>query len=190
MKILNLFLLFILFPLFLFSQTEDPPLTTIELAFWNLSTSNTAVKFKVYPVSMVFNGDYKYNLVAFNQSYPDPYTVPYGFINGRNLYEYEWTLQPNQFTGLNHDKSPYYSSTVGCVGFGVYKIEVWKYSNNVYVLIDTCTVEYDAGYPGVFSADLSIYYRDDINGIGGSGPRITYYWGSGCTEQNINVVGK
>lgn len=60
-------LLLIMFPNLLLTQTEEPPQYTGEIAITNSSTTRT-IYLKVYPVSMIFNGRYFYDL---HTLYPD-----------------------------------------------------------------------------------------------------------------------
>ena len=114
-----------------------------EMLFHNYSTNSQSIRVKIYLVSMVFNGDYKYDLDAFH---PLHSTIEYNYINGRNTSNHEFDISPNgYFVGFNHDYGSYNSGTRGSVSFGKYKVEVRKLPN--LELVDTCTIEWDAGYP-------------------------------------------
>jgi len=156
MKTLIIYLCTILFCPSIFTQDEHAG----ELIIWNRSTNNQSIRVKVYPVSMVFNGFNEYNLNAEYISYP-PNTYTYNYINARNVGNYEKDVSPGFFYLYNHDNSNANFDTYGCVGYGVYKIEIRKLPNLEF--IDTCTVEFDAGYPGGLSADITIFFRDDYN---------------------------
>lgn len=186
---LNVFLLSTIFLSNIFCQTDSPP----EIFLANASTSPAHyVQFKIYPVSMVFNGAYRYNLrTNFDDDDGD---IQNYYINGSYLDRgepvYGISVPSGSYDdyGPRHDFSEYKDGSRGAVGFGIYKIEVL---DNDLDLIDTLTVEYDHGFPGSLSADLTITFRNDNNGIGGSGPRVNFQWSGGsCSEQNISVVNK
>lgn len=160
-----------------------------ELLIHNNSTNSQRIRVRVYPVSMVFNGVFDYRLNADQPSGP-PNPILYNFINARNTSEFQFEIiSGSNFIGFNHDVDFGNTSTVGCVGFGMYNVEVHKWSNPNWLLVDTCLIDFDAGFPGSLLNDLHVIYRDDTRGIGGSGSRLTFYWDN-CAEQNITSVSK
>jgi len=169
----------------IYTQDEnDPPLQNFELKVRNQSVQNRTITARIYPVSMVFNGNKEYRLDA---RYPlDMGTYQYNFINGRNSAESLWTIAPNAELNLNHDQDDNRYGTRATLGFGIYKLEIkWGSGNN----FDTCTINYDAGYPGNLSADIDFEFRDNTDATG-SGPRVVFKWG-GCTEvRNISQVNR
>ncbi len=163
-----------------------------ELTFENHSNVNH-VDFHIFPVSMVFNGfndalqtGFQFNLFAMNRSENPPDPFEYDYINGRNTSSYYFRISKNGAeVGLNHDRYGTLNSSRACIGYGVYKVHVsWPDG------FDTCTVEWDAGYPFStdsiqWSQDLSIIVRD----IGG-GPKVLFQWARSVNETPIADVGK
>jgi tetratricopeptide (TPR) repeat protein len=142
---------------------------------------------------MVFNGfnnglqtGFQYNLFAMNHSTNPPNPFEYDYINGRNNSSYYFRINRNGAeVGLNHDRFGTLGSSKACIGYGIYKVHV-SWPNG----FDTCTVEWDAGYPFQtdtmnWSQDLSIIVRD----IGG-GPKVLFQWGNSVNETPIDDVGK
>jgi tetratricopeptide (TPR) repeat protein len=161
-----------------------------ELTFENHSVRD--IDFYIFPVSMVFNGfndalqtGFQYNLFAMNPSENPPNPI-YDYINGRNNSSYYFRINRNGAeVGLNHDRFGTLGSSKACIGYGIYKVHV-SWPNG----FDTCTVEWDAGYPFQtdtmnWSQDLSIIVRD----IGG-GPKVLFQWGNSVNETPIDDVGK
>ncbi len=176
MKTIIFIFLFVFNVLQLFSQD----LEIIDLFVDNQSTTRT-MTFVAYPVSMVFNGALEYNLHAFFPS------ANFHFINGAGTGGNHFSVPPGGQVGLNFEGS---SSPAGVAAFGkgIYKMEFsWIASqggdNNSTGGFDTCTIEFDAG----IIHDLTLTFRDDQNGIGGNGPRITYRWAN-CSSQEINIA--
>ena len=144
-----------------------------ELYIKNLS-SDRVVSIKIYPVSMTFNGFKNYDLLcAFREDPPN-----YNFINAN----YGGSLNPNDEFIYNHDFNTANNGNHGAIGFGIYKVLIrWGTSLSSF---DTCTIEWDYGCaiaPPPFTADLSIFFRDNNND-----PRITFQWSSG-TELRIDT---
>ena len=172
-----------------YSQTDDPP----EIYFSNHSNNpGRAVQFKIYPVSMVFNGDKNYNLKA---RLPDNqgdlryhYISGAYLVNGSKLIFTEVPSGSSTQFGPRHDRVEYKDGSEGCIGFGIYKVEISVVGTSFF---DTVTVEYDYGYPNSnLSADLELIFRNDNNGIGGSGERVNYTWSGSCSEQSISSANR
>lgn len=149
----------------IFSQDGDPP-SGFELNVENGSTNNRELRTRVYPVSMVFNGNdpRQYDLHAKN-----PVVNVYTYINGRHKYQTEFALIPGTSKGWDFDGINTNGGTVGAVGVGIYKVEffwngAWR---------DSCLVEWDEHNPG----DLTLKFLDD-----NSNPRIVYHWADCNTE--------
>jgi len=168
----------------LHAQNEnDPPQANYEVKVSNRSNNNS-ITVRIYPISMVFNGILEYRLDA---EHPlEMTTYNYNFINGRNDAEDFWNISPGNEININHDQDDNNEYTNATIGYGIYKLEVKCDAANFF---DTCTINYDAGYPGNLSADIQFEYRDNTD-ITGSGPRVVFYWG-GCTEmRNISQVNR
>jgi len=144
---------------------------TPELYISNAST-NRQMSVKIYPVSMVFNGNEKYDLLCRNREN----ILIYNFINSRNA----GIVNHGQTLWYNHDINPTNSANHGAIGFGVYKVEI---SVSAISFFDTCTIEWDIEWKNrtpPFGFDLTIYFRDD-----GNDPRVTFQWANG-TETRID----
>lgn len=85
-----------------------------ELYIQNLSSNDRVVSIKIYPVSMIFNGFEKYDLLCANRENP----LYYNFINSN----YGGDLEPNEEFIYNHDFSTASNGNHGAIGFGIYKV--------------------------------------------------------------------
>ena len=151
-----------------------------ELIFKNNSDNGWYVYVQIYPNSMVFNGDDKYNLRLANSSPQNNFH----FINGRNSSEINFLISPQGIT-FNHDNSTALSLNKGAVGYGEYKFIM---TCNNYNFKDSCTIEWDAGYPynaNTWSADLLVFFEDNNNN-----PRIQFQWGGDTAIYDISYVNK
>lgn len=133
-----------------------------ELNIYNYSTHNGTVSFKIYPVSMVFNKDFQYNLLAGIRR-----PGKNSYINGRGINEYYWTLTPNQVRTFEFDRASQESnSSVGSVSYGRYRIDFWfddviSGPPDDYVMIE---YDYMHGIPAPqFATDLVIVVKEDVN---------------------------
>jgi len=185
-----IFFLQVFYTLTLFAQNDSlDQLHDSEVLFFNNSTSSQTIRVKIFPVSMVFNGWYNYDLKAKHPLVP-PSPIVYNYVNGRNTSNHQYAIAPGgSFVGFNHDRGSFNTGVRGSVSFGIYKIEVLRFTEHDWLFVDTCTIEWDAGFPSNLTADVEIHFRDDNNGIGGSGPRLTYNW-STCAEQNVSTVNR
>lgn len=151
---------------------------TAELIFTNASASKP-INVQVYPISMVFNGNNKYDLRSryFNQNYH--YNI------GKGTGSYAFHIPPNtiNFATINHDADGTVGNNQASVGYGKYKVLINWGSGS-----DTCTVEWDYGYglnyPN-FSGDLTIIFRDDQNN-----PRVLFKWSGSSLEYPITSSNK
>lgn len=151
---------------------------TAELIFRNASLTKP-ISVQVYPISMVFNGNNKYDLHAryFNQNYH--YNI------GKGTGSYAFHIPPNtvDFAVINHDADGTVGNNQASVGFGKYKVYINWGSG-----WDTCTIEWDYGYslnfPN-FSGDLTIIFRDDLNN-----PRVNFKWSGSSLEYPITSSNK
>lgn len=160
------------------------------------SDSLKSIKVKIYPISMVFNGEYEYNLRA---KHPINYgNFQYFYIAGVGSYIID-TPQVHQIKYTeyiinrsgslprliaNHDNN---SINAGCnfaFGFGKYLIQFW-WANFNEPPNDYVTLEFDAGYrqPPILNADVNISYVDNNND-----PRIEFAWGTDTVIRNTRDV--
>jgi|GEM_PF-1520343 len=145
-------------------------LITEELRFTNYS--NSTIYIKVYPISMIFNGFKKYNFVSkfprFTQDYRYEYDncVYIDRINNQKKNTIE--ILSGMSHGLAFDYIEGNGGEYGAVAFGKYKIEI----TNAMALIDTCTIEYDNGYPNFNRPDCLIFYNNNNSG------KVSFLWGT------------
>ena len=143
-----------------------------ELNIYNRSTQDNVVSFMVYPVSMVFNKDFQYNLLAGIRR-----PGKNSYKNGRGINDLSWVLNPNEVKTFEFDRaSQPANSSVGTVSYGRYRIDVW-YDDVIsgppddYVMIE---YDYMHGIPAPqFATDLVIVIKEDVN----NSLKIYYQWG-------------
>ena len=180
--IINIFVLFILFIQCLHSTS------LYELKINNYSNTND-LQVKIYPVSMVFNGNSLLDLIYTNRPL---HNVPdyFDYINGRMVVSNsltEWFITPpngNHGYNFNSNEVP-----GGAVGFGLYKVTFYVPvggGTDYPTFLDTFLIEYD-GRGSV--NDMELNFRDD----GNLGPRITFRptdnCGCSCPEWSITHDG-
>ena len=178
MRIKSLFyVLFYLFFSLNYSFCQgDPPGLPYELYVEN--HTNTIIYFQLFPVSMLFNGDNKYNLVSKGRlNYQENYRNT-SYLNGTS-YNYvagppvqtelngtcynKYYLSPSESDGFNGDYEPGGSANGSCgqIGYGVYKLIIINASTN---RIDSCLIDYDYYfYNNTLSTpgDLFIFIEND-----------------------------
>jgi hypothetical protein len=128
---------------------------------------NRNISVTIFPISMLMNGNFKYDLLAWNRESG----FPYNYINSK----VSGILNHGQSIILNHDYSGATDANSGAVGFGVYKFEFNGLDG--FAFFDTCTVEWDSGWAGApspFGADLELIFVDNNNN-----PRIEFKWAGG-----------
>lgn len=169
-------------------EEESPPVVT-EIWVVNTSTSKD-LNVKVFPVSMVFNEQGRYDL---HSSIPDenlPIVYHYmtsgnlsynpNFPNNPPVLNTEYTVLKNtngvNSVGFQHEGHAQPDGASGILGYGIYKFEFnWGTGS------DTCWVEFDYTTFG----DITFLFYD--NGTS----RIMYEsGGSPCGERNISACGR
>ncbi len=161
--------------------------------------SPRTITVKIYPVSMVFNGLYDYNLLALRkfENSPGPY---FFYINGVNklsngLKQTHFVLPrtaPFNKLKINHDFDG--SGNNGndiTIGFGIYRVDVWW--DAVFgedPPDDYFTIEYDYGLGNIppIWFDLDIVFRDYASGV--DDPRMTFAWDGNNNYRNTRDVGR
>jgi hypothetical protein len=162
------------------SQDDDPPPSVDEISIFNTSSTRN-LTFKIFPVSMIMNGNNFYDL---HTKYPDNQgNIRYrylttGHLNNGNFVS-TYTLSPNGYVGFQHEVDAQSDGSSGIMGFGIYKI-VFNWGSGG----DTCLLEFDAATAN----DLGFEFKDDTPG---GGPRIVYTWSeTGCPERNISAANR
>jgi len=145
-----------------------------ELNIYNHSTQGNVVSFMVYPVSMVFNRDFQYNLLA-GITRPDKNS----YINGRGYYDVSWVLspvEPNNVKTFEFDRvSQASNSSVGTLSYGRYRIDFWFDDVISGPPDDYVMIEYDYlhGIPAPqYATDLVISVKEDAN----NNLKVYYQW--------------
>jgi len=185
MKTLNkIFFCLVILTANLFTQDEETPPYTGEIKVINQSTTRT-IYVRVFPVSMIFNGNNFYDL---HTLFPDVTgNYQYRYMTGASLYNdtisFDHRISPGHFIEFQHELAAQTSTeSNGILGFGVYKFEFYWDGG----LRDTCLVEYDA--EGAPVRDLSFFFKQDTLG---TNPRVEYNWaGIDCTERTIQAAGR
>lgn len=152
---------------------------------------------KVYPVSMIFNGLYDYNLLANKRSTNAGskfyYHTGVNELNGVKRTEFELlpTISYHELKiNFDFDVSGNSGNDIA-IGFGLYRVDVWW--DNEYGQDppdDYFTIEYDAGARIVAptNLDLSIAFVDYSNGV--DDPRIQFHWVGNGPDRNTRDVGR
>lgn len=181
-------ILYILFSFLLINNISSQP----EVFINNFSSDSTKrIKVKIYPISMVFNGEYEYNLrarwpiVSGNSQYY--YIAGVSTIFNPNLHNsIEYIIDQDTLLRLlaNHDMNSINASCNFAFGFGKYLIQFWWDSLDG-PPSDYVTLEYDAGYrlPPITNADVTISYVDN-----GNDPRIEFVWTGDTVVRNTRDV--
>ncbi|MBM4159000.1 MAG: hypothetical protein FJ216_09535 [Ignavibacteria bacterium] len=158
MKIKYLILL-IIFPIYVFPQT-----TNIEVGVYNYSTDTIEVL--LHPVSVIFNGNNYYTLVAKTMIISQNYNS-YNYTNGIHYIHpdslvIKYKMSPKndsipKFDGWNVDiEGGGNSRALGSFGYGMYKLIIKNLRTE---RVDSCLMEFDFG--GLQQSDLFFYLYDD-----------------------------
>lgn len=161
------------------SQDDDPPPSVDEISIRNLSTTRN-LTLKIFPVSMIMNGNNFYDL---HTKFPDDEdSIRYHYLTTAHLYNGNFvsthTLIPSGYVGFQHEIDAQDDGSSGIMGFGIYKI-VFNWGSGG----DTCLLEFDAAT----AEDLGFTFKDDSPG---GGPRIVYSWGASCPERTISAANR
>lgn len=190
----SLLFLLVVFSVKLFAQDLYPN----ELTFVNFSstTPKKVCHFRIYPVSMVFNGNYRYCLRGLNNSsgnpifnYIDGVSVIYNQINHTytkyTIFDVPAWPDPASSIGFNNDITGASGGAKGNLGFGIYKvyISVSDPGDEELTYNEIFTIEWDNNYNQTPSfPDLVLRYKDD-----GNDQRITFQWGT-CDEMKVRDI--
>ncbi len=156
---------------------------------WIKNISSEEIQVRIIPVSAIFNNDNlnsisyaNYNLLKTSPNAPnDPQRR---YITSINEFQNTWFSIPSGIEKyVDFDQvggSP--ESTIGTIGFGIYKFEFWWDGHNpaTHPADDYFTLEFDWGYTnsnrnfGCTSqpADILIHFTNEVSGH----PRIQYLW--------------
>jgi hypothetical protein len=137
-----------------------------ELLIWNESVTNTKINAKIFPVSIMINGENTCDLVAHTRGSYNGHTQYY--INGVEYYYTEkktnWELTPGQILYFDIDQNSDGEDpplvTHGKLGYGIYKIIIVTINVEYLTHIDSLTIDIDASN---YLGDQCIRFRDDNN---------------------------
>lgn len=145
----NILVIFI-FSLFNSSLIYSQPIGNGELIFTNKSSNQIAVN--VYPASSIFNGNYEYNLNAYNRIDPDP---KYQYIFPTETYY----LNQNEFKTANFDRNVDKEGCDFSLGFGMYRIDI---NNGTYWMqLDMSDANFGNANPNYRQKIRIEYYADN-----------------------------
>jgi hypothetical protein len=191
----KILLLFIIFNSTVFSQGGW------EIIVSNFTTHNNTIKFKIYPVSMIFNGTNEYNLLARQKN--SSLEWQYYYLSGvaydvhpinpeLSIKKTDFTLNQGQDITINADADVSGNDCHLGFGLGKYRVDVW-WDNNILTQPpdESFTIEYDPGYYTCprppFSPDLSISFRDNTNNPNVEDPRMEFAWASSMANHPLKV---